>query len=107
MAVMIELTRTEIGPFDAENGLAIEQLREESIESLLAPALSGLGDLPQVVLTAADSVRVGHGLPIEAAISESFDAQMSEAVAITEQGFLRAIIRRKPKGWCPVKVFPV
>ena len=106
MAVMTELTRVGIGPFSVETAVTIGQLRDEPIEKLLLPAAVAVGHLPSVVIGPEDSIRLGNGLPLSAEAAKRI-GDAKEAVVLTEQGDLRAIVVPKPRGWCPSRVFPV
>jgi tRNA pseudouridine55 synthase len=113
-AVMSYLKRAGIGPFDCRDSVTITQLREQPIESMLVPATGGIGHLPRTIVDADQSVRLGHGLTLgeeleleAAATSDRPIDGVEEAAAITAEGRLRAIIRRKRGLWCPYRVFPL
>lgn len=62
-----ELRRIWSGPFDAEDGLSIEQIDEmaksEALDAYLKPLEVGLADLPEVTTTADGVVRLRNGNP--------------------------------------------
>ncbi len=107
IAVMTKLRRVAVGPFRIEDAVTIDQLKDDSIEQLMVPAVVGVDHLPRVVIDSQDSVRLGNGLPLAGDAVHGLDETLGKAIAVSEQGELRAIIAVKKRGWCPVKVFPV
>jgi len=61
------LRRVWSGPFDAEDGLSLEEIdalaRTPELDARLQPLELGLADLPEVKATEAGAVRLGHGNP--------------------------------------------
>lgn len=61
------LRRVWSGPFEAENGLSLDEIdrlaRSPELDAKLLPLELGLADLPQVRATAEGAVRLGHGNP--------------------------------------------
>lgn len=100
-AVMSQLTRMGVGPFVIEDAKTIDQLRDDDLEPMIVSATMGIGHLPQILIDANDSERLGHGKNIDA------DPSGREAAAITADGQLRAIVRWKQDAWYPYRVFPV
>lgn len=107
IAVMTALQRTAIGPFLIEDAISVEQLRDDSLQAHVVAARTGVEHLPVVTVDDADSGRLGNGLPLASAVTSHLDAGVGPAIAATRSGQLRAILQEKPRGWCPVKVFPI
>ncbi|MFD2172882.1 tRNA pseudouridine(55) synthase TruB [Rhodobacter lacus] len=61
------LRRVWSGPFEAENGLSLEEIdalaRTPALEAKLLPLEMGLDDLPEVKATVEGAVRLSHGNP--------------------------------------------
>lgn len=61
------LRRTWSGPFDAEDGIGLEELdaeaRTEALDARLLPLETGLADLPEVRATAEGAARLRNGNP--------------------------------------------
>ena len=106
IAVMTELIRVGVGPFSIDDAVTVDQLRDEPIEKRLVPAAVALSHLPSVIVNHEDAIRLGNGLPMLADISNQI-GNVDEAVVLTENGDLRAIIVPKQRGWCPSRVFPI
>ncbi len=107
-AVMSHLKRVAVGPFRCGDSVSIEQLRDEPIESLLVPAIHGVAGLLKLSVDAEQCQRLGHGLCLDDEVAmKAADGESGEAAAITMEGRLRAIVRRKRGAWCPYRVFPI
>ncbi len=112
VAVMTQLRRLAVGPFRAEDAVPLDRLREADLETMLSPALLGVQDLPRLVVDAEASRRLGHGLGVDGVLENGEGASGSgpidgtEAAAVTEDGRLRAIVRRRESMWYPYRVFP-
>ncbi|QDT11655.1 tRNA pseudouridine synthase B [Planctomycetes bacterium K23_9] len=106
MAVMTHLVRTEIGSFHVDKSVTIDQLRDAPLEPLLMPAALAVTHLPRIDVDDHDTYRLQNGLCLheELGISVTDDAQVA---AFTPSGQLCAILRRKPRGWCPYRGFPI
>lgn len=102
-AVMTELVRLGVGPFSLSEALDVEQLRRSALTPQLLPPTLGVAQLPCLNISAAESVRLGHGLPIDAG---QHSAAGVEAAAMREGGPLRAIVRYRDGQWYPHRVFP-
>jgi tRNA pseudouridine55 synthase len=113
-AVMKELTRQSVGPFTLDQALSIEQLRTWTLESHLRPPREGVTHLPWLEVDGPAARRLVHGQCI-AALPAAKPPESSgggdepgeqEAAAIDARGRLRAIVRRRGRGWQPHRVFP-
>jgi tRNA pseudouridine55 synthase len=115
IAVMSYLCRHGVGPFVREDAVSVQRLREDDIESMLLPPTVAVNHLPQFAIDEPGSTRLGHGLCItgeptsdpETKRLEDGWPEGSEAAAVNENQYLRAIVRRKKGVWCPYRVFPV
>jgi tRNA pseudouridine55 synthase len=92
-ALMSQLRRTRIGPFDISSAIAPEQVRGDNLESLLQPSILAAGNLAQVSLTPAQvellsSSGVVFDLPLFAG---DFPAA-AELAALAPDGRLFAIL---------------
>ena len=67
--VMMELTRTAIGPFTLNNAVAPEELTRDRLGRVRLPATVAIPEVPQVQLTASESLQIAHGrrIPLPAA----------------------------------------
>jgi tRNA pseudouridine55 synthase len=103
-AVMSALRRLAIGPFNAAQGIAIDQLDGPTIGASLLPPLLALGELPQIVLNHEEIARARQGR----IISATYDPTAAEIAAVDSGGHLVAIL--KPAGdrkLTPLKCFAV
>ncbi len=101
-AVMSYLRRIGIGKFSEDQAVSIAQLREQPIEELLLSPLLGVDHLFKLAIDNHQSELLGHGRPIDSPLVSG-----DEAIAVTGDGQLRAIVRRKRDAWWPYRVFPV
>lgn len=113
-AVMSHLRRTSVGPFEASESISLERLRDDDISTMLVPAVAAVGHLGHVEIDEGQSIRLGHGICLETDLDHSPDTSVpsdssvvAEAAAITTDGQLRAILKRKRGAWCPHRVFPL
>lgn len=121
-AVMSHLIRLRIGSFVVADAVPVERLRQDDIQSLLIPVIHGVRHLPRLVVDDAESERLGHGLgiagepelPGQLNVEEGCrptamtpSADHCEAVAVTVEDQVRAIVRQKKGLWCPYRVFPL
>lgn len=102
VAVMSYLCRVAIGPFQRDNAVSVDQLRDDELQSMLVPPQVGVQHLPSIVVDETDAKRLSNGLCVDG----HPDRPCEEAAAITGDGRLRAIVRRKRGQWCPYRVFP-
>lgn len=103
-AVMTKLVRQAVGACELEQAIDVDELKECSLEDRLLPPTIALSDMTQVSVNRAESERLGNGL----CIHREIDADpTTEIAAIDDQGQLRALLRRKDRGWCPKRVFNV
>ncbi len=63
-AVMSALVRTEIGSFRLEDACRLEDIRRETLASLLLPARRAVAQLPAVTLNDAEIGRLARGMPL-------------------------------------------
>ena len=110
LAVMTNLVRVGVGDFQIADAIPIEALRKDPLEPFLRPGVLAIGDLRRRVVNEdeIDKIRNGVGIsdPSDATASESDHTDVHEVAAITQSGKLIAILRRKPRGLCPYRVFP-
>ena len=114
-AVMKDLTRLSVGPFALEQALSVEQLRNSPLQRHLRPPREGVTQLPWLEVDAAAARRLGHGQRIDALPTAKppetsgggDEPAEQEAAAVDSRGRLRAIVRRRGRGWQPHRVFPV
>ncbi len=113
MAVMSHLQRVSVGQFPIESTVDVETLREQPLEPLLMPAALATTHLPKLRVDDDQSKRLMNGLCVDGSpdlvdrddrFCESPDE--GEVAAISASDNLLAIVRRKPRGWCPIRVFP-
>lgn len=101
-AVMSQLERTEIGPFAVGEGLAVDDLTLEQIQSHLLPATMATSRLPSVGVTGSQSVALRQGKRISATPSSPGD----QVAALDESENLVAILKPAEGGlFQPVLVF--
>lgn len=93
-AVLAELVRTRVGPFDLEPAQPLDRLDEASLPELLLPAQRAVAHLPQWRCTEEDLPELRHGRPITA---ERFDVPAGALVAVLDpQGELAALAEYRP-----------
>lgn len=101
-----ELRRTWSGPFDAEDGLTLEQIealaRTPELDTHLRPLEEGLADLPKVLATAEGAVRMRNGNPGMVLTS---DADYGETCWASHDGHAVAVGTYKSGELHPVRVF--
>jgi len=103
-AVLSALRRLAIGPFNAAQGIAIDELDGPTIEASLLPPLLALGELPQIVVSDEEIARIRQGQ----IISATSDPSATEIAAVDSGDRLVAIL--KPAGdhkLTPLKCFAV
>ena len=105
-AVMSYLQRVSIGSFDISDAASMDELRQEDWCALLRPPTLAVEHLPYTRVDEQASRRLGHGLCIDVA-NVNASTTATEVAAITEEGRLRALLRRKRGQWCPYRVFSV
>jgi tRNA pseudouridine55 synthase len=104
---MVEtLRRTRIGPFTAEQGVALEVSPEEAKAKLL-PLSAAVGELPRVFLEQDEARRFFHGQAVRAAPRPGHRYQSPLSVAVMAPGMkLIGIGNETLAGWLhPVIVF--
>jgi tRNA pseudouridine55 synthase len=102
-AVMSALVRTAIGPFHLDDAQDLEALTEENLATKLLSPLTGLGDLPQIVLNQEESRRLSHGLTID----NRWAVDGPEVAAIDAHGKLCSIVEpRQDRQFGPIRNFP-
>ncbi|MBX3435986.1 MAG: tRNA pseudouridine(55) synthase TruB [Planctomycetaceae bacterium] len=89
-AVMRQLTRTRIGPFDLSAAVTPAQLTTETIAQHLIPASAAVAHLPTIPCDDAALGRVKNGLSIDWP-HESDDVGRGECALVTPSGQLAAI----------------
>jgi len=107
-AVMEALTRTAVGPFTLEGGLAMDALTPATAAAALQPALAAVAHLPRVTLdeeTAARLVRGGlFGPATSDQATDPLDdpdvpAGAAAVAAVDAGGGLLGVLRVLPTGW--------
>ncbi len=121
-AVMAHLRRHGVGPFVVTDSVSVDQLRDDDIQSMLIPASRGVQHMLRLAIDDAESERLGHGLSIADEPEFAIDlvgepdsdrtaggqwVEGTEAVAVTGNDHVRAIVRRKKGAWFPSRVFPL
>ena len=88
-ALMSELIRTRIGPFDAESAVRLEDLTRDNIAAHLQPALRAVEHLPRQSCSAEalQSLSQGRRIPVESAEL----AAGSSLALLTPEGALAAL----------------
>lgn len=102
--VMIDLRRTEIGPFHLEHCATVDQVRSGDLGSKLVEPLAAVSHLPQVVLNDDDLLRLARGFKFD--FGQDFES--SEIAIVDREHRLQAIMRPAPDGrWRPAVNFSV
>lgn len=101
-AVMAALVRTAVGAFTLSEAIALDEISRESIPRQLRPAREAVAHLPQVILNDSDTQQISRGLSLELPAPRA----ANEIAALDEQGWLRAILTRRGRGWGPSRNFP-
>lgn len=103
---VVRLRRTWSGPFDAEDGLSMDQVDElaktPELDAHLLPLETGLSDLPELPCTAEGAARMRHGNPGMVMMADT--AWGDEAWA-SYQGQAVAVGRYKAGELHPSRVF--
>ena len=105
LAVMTDLRRIGVGDFRIDQAITIDELRNAPLEPYLLPGIHAVTHLEKRVVNRNEVDKICNGI----CIPPSSDAQMdcaAEVAAVTESGELIAILRSKPRGLCPYRVFP-
>jgi tRNA pseudouridine55 synthase len=103
-AVMSELQRTAIGPFQVAHALEVESLSRERLAANLLSPLLGLTDLPHIVVDDRERQRLAQGLSIR----DRWDTDDVEIVALDNRGRLSSIVvHRRPGELRSRRNFPV
>lgn len=100
-AIMTELLRTRIGPFRADQAVAMDDLQRETVASHLLPPARAIEHWPRHVCTDAELWEIAHGRQIVA------DASQAGRVALlTADGELAALGETRTLGRvAPTQVF--
>ena len=110
ISVMTHLQRTGVGEFRINDAVDVERLREEPIEPFLQPAEMGITHLPRLVVNEQQSQDLSNGICIDPESEQGREVNHlvsgEDVAAMTMADKIRAIVRRKPRGWCPYRVFP-
>jgi tRNA pseudouridine55 synthase len=106
-AVMSQLRRLAIGPFAVSSALKMDELDPATIQQHLCPPLSGLGELPQITVSADQISRLWNGqtIPIEQVPQQPLSS-VAEIAAVSLTGELVAILERRDSLFTPTKCFP-
>ncbi len=108
VAVMSHLIRHGVGDFSHTKAVSLDRIRDENLASMLLPPLMAVSHLPQIVVDATQSWRLGCGLNVARDEVESVGDSLShEVAAITDEGSLRGIVFAKDDQWMPKRIFPV
>jgi len=111
-AVMTHLCRTRVGPFQIEDSVAAQRLKEPPLDPFVEPATKGIAHLPVMRLDEEQAWRIGNGLSVQIETTPPVDPAAGKiAAAIAADGSLRGIVRGKTKAgntaWYPEKGFSV
>ncbi len=111
-AVMSQLRRLAIGPFDVRDAVAIEEMGNEKldkakIEQRLSSPLFALGEMPQITVSADKIVRLWNGqvIPVEPSFQLP-PSPATEVAAVSSSGELVAILEWNGGLLRPSKCFP-
>ncbi|MBI1901804.1 MAG: tRNA pseudouridine(55) synthase TruB [Planctomycetia bacterium] len=104
-AVMSALVRTAIGDFRIEDAAEPQALTPDNLAQSLLPPRRAVSMLPAVALSAAQIVRLGHGLALSGVELPPGLPDGGEAAALDEQGGLAAIVKRDGECLRPVRCF--
>ncbi|HEY5313749.1 MAG TPA: hypothetical protein VIK18_14575, partial [Pirellulales bacterium] len=103
-AVMSALVRTGIGHFELANAWPLEHLNADTLAEAMLPAAEAVRELPAIVLSPAEAIRISLGQTITMPAPEAAE----ELAAFDEQGRLVSILRRRGDGSLgPIRNFPV
>ncbi len=97
-AVMSELVRTGIGPFQVEEASELDAIWPETLAEHLQPPLLALAGLPQVTLDAAEVEEIKNGRRVEIDESQISANANQEIVAVDAGGRLAAILVPRESG---------
>src|SRR5262249_4422202 len=100
-AVMSQLRRLAIGPFQIEDAIDLNDLATDSIIDRLLPSVTALAGMPHVVVSPAGVFRLAQGQAIDA----KADVVAVEVSAVTSSGELVAILTPKNGQLAPLKCF--
>ncbi len=100
-AVMSSLVRTAVGPFPLSEACELDALSPANIPSLLLPPALAVEQLPRIVVSENDTLRIVQGKQLVLAEDIAGD----EIAAFDDAGHLIAILRRQAGAWHPEKVF--
>ncbi len=98
-AVMSALTRTAIGDFCVGEGLDIEQLSSELIETNLIPPLAAVAHLPRLELSDSQLIEIRHGRRIpthELGLTPNSPTEL--LAAVDSRGQLLALVQERRPG---------
>jgi tRNA pseudouridine55 synthase len=102
--VMVDLRRTEIGPFRLEHCATVDQVHRGEIRTKIVDPLVAVSHLPQVILDHYDLQRLSRGFKFD--FGQDFGS--SELAVIDRENRLQAIMRPAPDGrWRPAVNFSV
>ncbi|OYP37270.1 tRNA pseudouridine(55) synthase TruB [Rhodopirellula sp. MGV] len=105
-AVMTNLCRTRVGEFKLAQSHHIDMIREQPLEEMLLPAITGVTHLPKMIVDAEQCQRLINGLSLEDRQHQlPTDPIPKHAAAVRADGILQAIIAPKRGTWTPKRVF--
>ncbi len=93
-AVLSDLIRTEIGEFELEDSLSVDELTSEAIPKNLLPPVAAVSHLPQLVLSEDQVGEIRFGRPIPFDMPET----QGDLAGIDSDGQLVAVLRQKRAG---------
>lgn len=125
-AVMTALKRTSVGPFNLEQTIDIETLKQGDLNSLILPATMAVENLPKILVQPPDIQKIHFGQLIEGDPIRNDSSRESlsnlkatrppngtsptkkpeEIAAVSAEGQLIALLRPKKGLWHPYRVFP-
>jgi tRNA pseudouridine55 synthase len=96
-AVMTDLARTAIGPFERVDAMPPDQVTRESIRASWRSAAEAVPEMPRHLVNELQRDLISHGRLV--AVDAS--AEITEIAAVDEQQQLIAILNRTEVGWRP------
>ncbi len=106
-AVMSQLRRQAIGPFDVHDAVIVEELDKDRIQQRLRPPLFALSEMPKITISAEIITRLWNGqvIPVEPSFQLP-PSRVAEVAAVSSSGELVAILEYDEGLLRPTKCFP-
>jgi tRNA pseudouridine55 synthase len=97
-AVMSSLERAAIGNYRVADAVSPEQITVETLFTHILSPITAVAHLPQLTLSAAELIEVGHGRPVVRNTTSTPSSDMEEWAALDPSNELAAIVRLKDAG---------